>query len=252
VPDPAGLAAVDLTNPQTWNRYAYVGNNPLNAVDPLGLECGQETPTAPDNGGITITVTAPCPSWWTFVIQGLPQYAYCSMTGSCSPYPPGGGGGGGTGGSTSQPQPTSNPSPTPANNAPKSSVEQQCLSQFYSSGPGKAIAFLSPLQVIPGWGQDPLKSTVEYTVGLAAKYGILKTAANGAAQPAVQTIFTDATSYAFPRLMPAVLSLTKVAAPYIYGYAAGLDVLAHAGCASVASQEAGMSTVSPVAQGQMP
>ncbi len=41
-PDPAGLAAVDLTNPQTWNRYAYVGNNPLNSIDPLGLDndCG--------------------------------------------------------------------------------------------------------------------------------------------------------------------------------------------------------------------
>ena len=37
VPDPAGLAAVDITNPQTWNRYAYVGNNPLNARDPYGL-----------------------------------------------------------------------------------------------------------------------------------------------------------------------------------------------------------------------
>jgi RHS repeat-associated protein len=32
-----GLAAVDLTNPQTWNRYAYVGNDPLSNVDPLGL-----------------------------------------------------------------------------------------------------------------------------------------------------------------------------------------------------------------------
>lgn len=37
VPDPAGLAAADVTNPQTWNRYAYVANNPLNATDPLGL-----------------------------------------------------------------------------------------------------------------------------------------------------------------------------------------------------------------------
>ena len=36
-PDPVGLGAVDFSNPQTWNRYAYVGNNPLNASDPLGL-----------------------------------------------------------------------------------------------------------------------------------------------------------------------------------------------------------------------
>jgi RHS repeat-associated protein len=36
-PDPAGLAAVDLTNPQSLNRYAYVRNNPTTLTDPLGL-----------------------------------------------------------------------------------------------------------------------------------------------------------------------------------------------------------------------
>jgi RHS repeat-associated protein len=36
-PDPAGLAAVTLTNPQTFNRYAYVTNNPLAATDPSGM-----------------------------------------------------------------------------------------------------------------------------------------------------------------------------------------------------------------------
>jgi RHS repeat-associated protein len=36
-PDPAGLAAVDLTNPQSLNRYAYVMNNPTTLTDPLGL-----------------------------------------------------------------------------------------------------------------------------------------------------------------------------------------------------------------------
>ena len=36
-PDPAGLDAVDPTTPQSWNRYAYVMNNPMNSVDPQGL-----------------------------------------------------------------------------------------------------------------------------------------------------------------------------------------------------------------------
>jgi RHS repeat-associated protein len=38
-PDPAGLGAVNPMNPQSWNRYAYVLNNPLGFVDPLGLYC---------------------------------------------------------------------------------------------------------------------------------------------------------------------------------------------------------------------
>jgi RHS repeat-associated protein len=37
-PDPAGLAAVDPSNPQSWNRYAYVTNNPLALTDPTGLD----------------------------------------------------------------------------------------------------------------------------------------------------------------------------------------------------------------------
>jgi RHS repeat-associated protein len=36
-PDPAGLSAVNPTNPQSWNRYAYVANSPLSYIDPSGL-----------------------------------------------------------------------------------------------------------------------------------------------------------------------------------------------------------------------
>jgi RHS repeat-associated protein len=35
-PDPAGLGAVDPSSPQSWNRYAYVVNNPLAMIDILG------------------------------------------------------------------------------------------------------------------------------------------------------------------------------------------------------------------------
>jgi len=37
-PDPGGLAVVSTSDPQTWNRYAYVANNPCSLVDPLGLD----------------------------------------------------------------------------------------------------------------------------------------------------------------------------------------------------------------------
>jgi RHS repeat-associated protein len=51
-PDPAGLGAADPSNPQTWNRYAYVLNKPLGYIDPTGLDCVR------DNGdGTTTTYT---------------------------------------------------------------------------------------------------------------------------------------------------------------------------------------------------
>ena len=36
-PDPS-LGSIDVTNPQTLNRYSYVINDPTNLIDPLGLD----------------------------------------------------------------------------------------------------------------------------------------------------------------------------------------------------------------------
>ncbi len=45
-PDPAGRGAVNLASPGSWNRYAYVLNNPLLLIDSTGLD-----PCGGDDGG---------------------------------------------------------------------------------------------------------------------------------------------------------------------------------------------------------
>ena len=40
-PDPGGVKVVSLANPQTWNMYAYVTDNPTTLNDPSGLKGGK-------------------------------------------------------------------------------------------------------------------------------------------------------------------------------------------------------------------
>jgi len=53
-PDPAGRGAANPANPQSWNRYAYVLNNPLGLIDPLGLDCIY------DEGGAAVVIPGDC------------------------------------------------------------------------------------------------------------------------------------------------------------------------------------------------
>jgi RHS repeat-associated protein len=85
-PDPAGIGAVNPADPQTWNRYAYVGNSPLNSVDSLGLTgsgpdftgCGQDPQCYAQRAQSFVSSFAggTYPSDWCF-IDGAP--APCSM-----------------------------------------------------------------------------------------------------------------------------------------------------------------------------
>ncbi len=57
-PDPAGLAAANPADPQSWNRYSYVVNNPLSLTDPAGLCPGQPGCPQHQSGPTCINVYA--------------------------------------------------------------------------------------------------------------------------------------------------------------------------------------------------
>ena len=53
--DPAGSDAADLSTPQTWNMYAYAGNNPTTNVDPDGQAFCQYDDGSPSESSATTT-----------------------------------------------------------------------------------------------------------------------------------------------------------------------------------------------------
>jgi RHS repeat-associated protein len=63
--DPALDTKKASTNPQMWNRYAYVSNNPMNRIDPDG-RC-EQAPNSPPCSDLTIQVRAPNVSNWEHI-----------------------------------------------------------------------------------------------------------------------------------------------------------------------------------------
>jgi hypothetical protein len=105
-------AGADLYNPQTWNGYGYVNNNPLNATDPSG-NIAVKSPTF--NG-------TPEDAYQLGWISGLfgPVYSFTGMYGGDAPPSHGSGvGGGGTGGGQGQSQQIKNQTAPPKNDVNK-------------------------------------------------------------------------------------------------------------------------------------
>ncbi len=98
-PDPLGVAAADLTNPQSLNRYSYVANDLINFNDPSGLYLPAQSH---DNGSFDPT------KCYSLYLDGV----YMGEYGNCT----GGGGGGFVGGLPPADRPIFSPdgkAPTP-------------------------------------------------------------------------------------------------------------------------------------------
>jgi RHS repeat-associated protein len=88
-PDPAGLASIDPSDPQSWNRFAYVANSPSSSIDPLGL-CGSgqqgDPPCNAPSQSITVTPGDNNISWLDLAIEGgfnVTDAWLCSALGVC-------------------------------------------------------------------------------------------------------------------------------------------------------------------------
>ena len=101
-PDPGGLQVVDPSDPQTWNRYAYVRNSPLASVDRLGLDNDCGGPCVPfnftDPFGCIVSVTYTNEQSYDGQTYDIPHFTTnCGQPSSQQYGPqPGQGGGGGS------------------------------------------------------------------------------------------------------------------------------------------------------------
>ncbi len=72
-PDPIGNFVADATNPQTWNMYAYVNNDPTGLIDPTGLCGGADYGWWPSDTAVYVVGDGSCfdPSLFGWAFGGL-------------------------------------------------------------------------------------------------------------------------------------------------------------------------------------
>ncbi len=215
-PDPAGSGAVNIGDPQSLDRYAYVENEPEGFVDPLGLDpnyynCNYydiSTSGVSTDGNLMLTVTeytscfdANGENWIPFPYMG-PSVNYMGPSVN----------------------PTSGGAP---NNGPTWSQKNKgCLDKINSTPDGKFYNFFSPLSMVPGIGPEWKSSIAEDVGGGAAKFAVFKFF-QGASQTMVRTPFGSMSGFVAGSIEGVAEGvLAPVAAAATVG-----QLTVHAGCA---------------------
>ena len=158
-PDPY-TGSYDPSNPQSFNRYAYLLNNPLSAVDPSGLD--GECANVRTGDGVHPMDNSGCGTPCIDTASNVCVYSGDPPSYPCNDSCPTG----------APPSPGSAPRAGP-NNAKQQL--QQCVSNFYNSKLGQAVQFGSPLSLLPGWNQQWGNNLQEWGVAIGGKLGGLLT-----------------------------------------------------------------------------
>ena len=121
----------------------------------------------------------------------------------------------------------------------KAQIEKECIDEFNDMALGKFVNFMS--MASPILGPDRLGSTIEDVGGTAVKYAVYKSFV-AASKTMVRTPFGSLSGV----VAEAIHAVAEDAVLPVAVAATGMQVIAHAGCDSVARQQTGQATyVSP-------
>ena len=261
-PDPI---AGDPSNPQSWNRYAYVANNPATSIDPLGLDPCTSSNTGPGGsyacspqqaaqsneapgGGGSVSGGLPIADLDEFVADqanGWKMY-YVGIIDISQPAGPEG---------EIPFYPTAwdewyAVAASPVNLAQIGQLQQMaaranglvvrinaaasasdCVSDFYNTTAGQAVQFLSPLSLVPGWNSNRGQNVGEWAVAIGAKGSSLSYVGTG---ETLQTLNGAANISSIPELgVGWILGKAETLGPPAAALAATADALAHGVCRAV-------------------